>query len=161
MGEVRSATQPVAGTAAERLERLFRAEYEPMFRLAYTLVGAEAEAEELVQDAFVEVHRRLHDIRKPGAYLRSAVVSRCRSALRRRRYMALSSPEPPPSLGQDASELWDVLGRLSEDQRVAVVLRYYGGYRSSEIAEIANMPAATVRSHLRRGLARLRRELEP
>jgi RNA polymerase sigma factor (sigma-70 family) len=53
----------------------------------------------------------------------------------------------------DAGELWDVLGRLSEDQRVAVVLPYYGGYRSSEIAKITDLPAATVRSDLRRARA--------
>jgi DNA-directed RNA polymerase specialized sigma24 family protein len=41
-----------------------------------------------------------------------------------------------------------------------VVLRYYGGYRASEIARIVDMPAATVRSHIRRGLALLRKELE-
>ncbi len=56
--------------------------------------------------------------------------------------------------------MWDVLGRLTEDQRIAVVLRYYGGYRASEIAAITDIPAATVRSHLRRGLAALRKELD-
>ncbi|MGI9605110.1 MAG: sigma factor-like helix-turn-helix DNA-binding protein, partial [Acidimicrobiales bacterium] len=59
-----------------------------------------------------------------------------------------------------AGEFWDVLARLSEDQRVAVVLRYYGGYRASEIAALMDMPAPTVRSHVRRGLAALREELE-
>ena len=144
----------------EQLEVLYREEYEGMVRLAYTLVGNNAEAEELVQDSFVDVFRRLHDIRRPGAYLRSAVVSRCRSLLRRRRVMAAQPPPPPADLPADTGQLWDVLGALSEDQRIAVVLRYYGGYRSSEIARLTDMPGATVRSHLRRGLATLRKELE-
>ena len=74
----------VSGTG----EVTYRTEYIGMVRLAYTLVGSNAEAEDLVQDSFVEVARRLDEIRKPGAYLRSAVVSRCRSVLRRRRVFA-------------------------------------------------------------------------
>jgi RNA polymerase sigma-70 factor (ECF subfamily) len=69
-------------------------------------------------------------------------------------------PEPPAGLASEASELWDVLGELPEDQRIAVVLRYYGGYKASEIATIVDMPGATVRSHLRRGLTALRKELD-
>ena len=145
---------------ADVLDRLYRTEYTGMVRLAYTLVGSNAEAEDLVQDRFVEGARRLDEIRQPGAYLRSAVVSRCRSVLRRRRVIALHPPEPPAGLASDAGELWDVLGRLPEDQRIVVVLKYYGGYRASEIAYIADMPGATVRSHLRRGLKALREELD-
>jgi len=145
---------------ADVLDALYRAEYTGMVRLAFTLVGSNAEAEDLVQDSFVEVARRLHEIRKPGAYLRSAVVSRCRSVLRRRRVMALHPPEPPAGLASAAGELWDVLGALPEDQRIAVVLKYYGGYRASEIAKILDVPGATVRSHLRRGLTALRKELD-
>ena len=131
-----------------------------MVRLAYTLVGNNEEAEELVQDSFAEVHRRRDEIRQPGAYLRTTVVSRCRSLLRRRRVMQSHPPEPPEDLPGSAGELWDVLQKLPEDQRLAIVLKSYGGYRASEIAAIMEMPAATVRSHLKRGLASLRKELE-
>jgi len=144
----------------DTIEALFRAEYVPMVRLAYTLVGNNAEAEELVQDSFAEVHRRRDDIRQPGAYLRTSVVSRCRSLLRRRRVMQQHPPDPPENLPGNAGELWDVLATLPEDQRLAVVLRYYGQYRASEIAQIMDMPGATVRSHIKRGLATLRKELE-
>jgi len=159
MGKVSTTTEPVDEHAGI-LESLYMAEYTGMVRLAYTLVGSNAEAEDLVQDSFVEVSRRLDEIRKPGAYLRSAVVSRCKSALRRRRVMAMHPPEPPAGLASDAGELWDVLAKLPEDQRIAVVLRYYGGYRTSEIAKIVDMPGATVRSHLRRGLTALRKKLD-
>lgn len=130
-----------------------------MVRLAYTLLAINAEAEEVVQDSFVEVYRRWHEIRKPGAYLRCTVVSRCRSALQRRK-MRPPHPIEEPSVSAPASELWDVLTRLSDEQRIAVVLRYYGGYPASDIAAMLEIPSATVRSHLRRGLATLRKELE-
>ena len=140
-----------------QLDALYRVEYAGMVRLAYTLLASNAEAEEIVQDSFVEVYGGWHEVRKPGAYLRSTVVSRCRSALQRRK---LRPPDPEPSASASAGELWDVLTRLSDEQRLAVVLRYYGGYGASDIAAMLEMPAATVRSHLRRGLATLRKELE-
>jgi RNA polymerase sigma factor (sigma-70 family) len=151
----------VAVDRAGRLAAVYRTEYAGMVRLAYTLVGSTAEAEELVQDSFVDVFRRMDEIRRPGAYVRCAVVSRCRSALTRRRMAASHPPDPPNGLSTEAGDLWEVLDTLTPDQRVAVVLRYYGGYRTPEIASIVGMPAATVRSHLRRGLATLRKELEP
>jgi RNA polymerase sigma factor (sigma-70 family) len=143
------------------LEALYRAEYVGMVRLAFTLVGTNAEAEEIVQDSFVEVARHVADLHRPGAYLRAVVVNRCRSALRRRRLVAQRTSARPPDLTPEAESLWDVLAHLPEDHRIAVVLRYYGGYRASEIARIVDAPAATVRSHLRRALSSMRKELAP
>ena len=156
---VRGRPDPATDDRAAQLDALYRVEYAGMVRLAYTLLASNAEAEEIVQDSLIEVYRRWHEIRRPGAYLRCAVVSRCRSALQRRKMRPAHAVEEP-SVSAGASELWDVLTRLSDDQRMAVVLRYYGGYGASEIAGMLEMPAATVRSHLRRGLAALKKELE-
>jgi RNA polymerase sigma factor (sigma-70 family) len=144
---------------AATLEVLFRAEYSGMVRLAFTLIGNNAEAEEVVQDSFVEISQRFDELDQPGAYLRTVVVSRCRSTLRRRRVMNMHPPTRPPDLTPEVESLWDVLDQLPEHQRIAVVLRYYCGYRASEIAKIIDQPAATVRSHLRRALGAMRKEL--
>ncbi len=144
---------------AATLEVLYRAEYVGMVRLAFTLIGSNAEAEEVVQDSFVEISRRFDELEQPGAYLRTVVVSRCRSLLRRRRVMQHQPPPRPPDLPPEAESLWDVLDELPEHQRIAVVLKYYCGYRASEISAITDTPAATVRSHLRRALHTMRKEL--
>ena len=148
---------------AATLEALYRAEYVGMVRLAFTLIGNNAEAEEIVQESFVDLSFRLEDpdtrVREPGAYLRTIVVGRCRSLIRRRRVMQQHPPQPPIDLPASAEPLWDVLHKLPEDQRIAVVLKYYGGYRASEIARFTEQPAATVRSHMRRALATMRKEL--
>ena len=156
---LRDGPDPATDGRVAQLDALFRLEYAGMVRLAYTLLGSNAEAEEIVQDSFVEVHRRWNEIVKPGAYLRCTVVSRCRSALQRRK-MRAPYPVDEPCPSASAGELWDVLTRLSDEQRMAVVLRYYGGHAASDIAVMLEMPAATVRSHLRRGLAILKKELE-
>lgn len=156
---VRGGADPATDDRVAQLDALCRVEYAGMVRLAYTLLASTAEAEEIVQDSFLEVYRRWPDIRKHGAYLRCAVVSRCRSAFQRRKLHPMHLVEAP-CLSAPAGELWDVLTRLSDEQRIAIVLRYYGGYAASDIAAILEMPAATVRSHLRRGLATLKKELE-
>ena len=156
---LRGGPDPATDDRVAQLDALYRVEYGGMVHLAYTLLASNAEAEEIVQDSLIEVYRRWHEIRKPGAYLRCTVVSRCRSALQRRK-MRPSYPVEEPCRSAEASELWDVLTRLSDDHRIVVVLRYYGGYTASDIAAMLEMPGATVRSHLRRGLATLKKELE-
>ena len=146
--------------SGDPFEQLFRDEQRRMIRLAYTLIGNAAEAEEVVQDGFLAVYRHLDEIHRPGAYLRTAVVNNCRSVLRRRRVLALNRPEPPSGLDAEACELWDVLDRLSEDERIAVTLRYFGRYRASEIARLVDEPASTIRSRIGSGLDKLRKELE-
>ena len=150
---------PATDDRGAQLDALYRLEYTGMVRLAYTLLASNAEAEEIVQDSLIEVYRRWQEIRQPGAYLRCAVVSRCRSALQRR-HLRPGHPVEEPCVSAEASELWDVLARLSDDHRMVVVLRYYGGYTASDIAAMLEMPSATVRSHLRRGLATLKEELQ-
>ena len=66
---------------------LFTAHYRPMVRLASLLLHDRGMAEEIVQDAYVALHRhwrRLRDADKAVGYLRVTVVNRCRSALRHR-----------------------------------------------------------------------------
>lgn len=156
---VRRRTSAPEQKRAGILEELYQAEYAGMVRLAFTLISNTAEAEEVVQDCFLDMYRRLDTVREPKHYVRRAVVNRCNSILRRRKVASDHPPEPPKELGPEATGLWDVLNRLPNDQRVAVVLRYYCGYRASEIAELVDSPPATVRSHLHRGLAQLRKEL--
>ncbi len=84
MGNVRSTTETVAEHNGI-LERLYAVEYTGMVRLAYTLVGSNAEAEDLVQDSFVEVARRTG--RDPQAG--------CVSAQRRRQPMPIRTAAAP------------------------------------------------------------------
>lgn len=116
MWHARSSTD-VIDERDTRIDDLFHNEYRGMVRLAYALIGDNQRAEDLVQDGFIDVLRRLDEIRQPAAYLRTAVVSRCRSELRRRRVRALQPPEPADDLSLGADDLWDVLAKLTEDQR--------------------------------------------
>ena len=103
MAEEPTSSVSATGTLADRddmLDVLFRTHCAALVRLAVVLLGDRAEAEEAVQDAFVSLHRnwsQLRDTSAAGAYLRSAVVRRCRSRqrglIRARQGMAAESAE--------------------------------------------------------------------
>lgn len=143
------------------LVELYRERYAPMVRLAYLLTGSTAAAEEVVQDAFVRVHRSWSRARAPEAYLRAAVVNGTRSwgrrqSLERSHLRVVREPvAAPPDDG-----LWDVLATLPHRQRAAIVLRYYDDRPDDEIAALLGCRPATVRTAIHRGLAAMRKEID-
>ena len=142
------------------LAELFRTEQVALVRLAYLLTGRRAVAEDVVQDAFIKTRRVWSDVRNPASYLRTAVVNGCRSWGRHQAVIVANRPDPPEPVLQEPDELWDALGRLDERRRTAIVLRYYLNMRHTEIAEMLDCPAVTVRTSIHRGLAQLRQEIQ-
>ncbi len=138
---------------------LFHAERVPMTRLAYLLVGSEAVAEEVVQDAFAQVYERWDRLDRPGGYLRTCVVHGARRAGKRRSRELRVVHEPPTPSALDARELLDALSRLRPAWRAVVVLRFYGDMTQDEIAEVLDMRVGTVKSTLHRALGQLREEI--
>jgi RNA polymerase sigma-70 factor (sigma-E family) len=138
---------------------LYRAHYGPMVRLAYLLVGSNEVAEELVQDAFVRVHRRWDGAERPAAYLRAAVVNACRSHHRRLRRERSRPPEAAEAVGLPTRDhdLLEALARLPDRQRAALVLRFYEDLPEADIAAALGCRPGTVKSLLHRGLAELRK----
>lgn len=131
-------------------------------RLATVLTGDRSVAEEIVQDAFLEVSRRWGELENPAGYLRTVLVNRCRNHLRRLEVRRRKAP-PPPRLEVDApelDELWTVLMRLPAKRRAALVLRFYEDLPVSEVARILDCRPGTVSSLVHRGLADLRKVLD-
>ena len=156
-----AAGQP--GDDVDSVDALFRARWGPSVRLAAVLVGELAIAEEVVQDAFVQVARRWDGLDNPAGYLRTAVVNGCRNHRRHLGTIRRRSPAPLP-LTVDApelDELWAVLARLPARRRAALVLRYYEDLPVTEIARLLGCKPGTVSSLLHRGLADLRKVLAP
>ncbi|HWG99724.1 MAG TPA: SigE family RNA polymerase sigma factor [Pilimelia sp.] len=167
-------TDPVGAAAQwsadEAVTHLFGAHYRPLVRLATLLLHEQHAAEECVQDGYVALHARWHRLRdadKALAYLRTAVVNRCRSALRHRRVVQahLAAARPPhdaPSAEAGAlhalqhAELIHALRALPPRQREALVLRYYADLSEADIAEAMGVSRGAVKSHTARGLAALR-----
>ena len=106
--------------SGEEVARLFAAERVPMVHLATLLTGSVAIAEEVVQDAFAAVTKRWDRLDRPGAYLRTSVVNRCKSSLRRRaveyRYRVSVPEESDYGIPEQLIELREALTCLSDRQ---------------------------------------------
>jgi RNA polymerase sigma-70 factor (sigma-E family) len=140
---------------------LYRESHADMVRLAYLLTGSAETAQDLVQDAFVSVHRSWSRVREPRAYLRRAVVNACTSHHRRGFRAKRATETMVPGVATDApDELFDVLARLSPRRRAAVVLRYWHDLDEAAIADALGCRPGTVGSLLHRALAQLREALE-
>lgn len=159
-----------ASDADSALEALYVAHWDQLVRLSVLLVRDQGQAEELVQDAFVELHRRwtrLADPDRAPAYLRQTVVNRSRSALRHRgvvqRHLARqrrvddAPPADEPVLADSRRRsVLDALQQLPRRQREVLALRYYLDLSEAEIAETLGISRGAVKSHASRGAASLR-----
>jgi RNA polymerase sigma factor (sigma-70 family) len=109
-----------------------------MVRLAALMVGSRAIAEEIVQDAFASVSERWDGLDRPGGYLSTAVVNGCAQVLRRRSVEdrhGTVEPVVPDEIPERLIELRSALNRLTERQRIVVVLRYFADLSDREIAQ--------------------------
>jgi RNA polymerase sigma-70 factor (sigma-E family) len=143
-----------------------------LLRFAYVLSGDRYLAEDLVQEVLARVHGRWHrmaHVEQPDAYLRTAVVRQFLS-WRRRRASGETPTDPMPERASAVDtatrqatqdEMWRLLATLPRKQRAVLVLRFYEDLPDPEIAEVLGCRPATVRAHASRGLARLRRLLQP
>jgi DNA-directed RNA polymerase specialized sigma24 family protein len=145
--------EPATWDADTALEQLYALHWRSLVRLAVLVVGDQAQAEEITQDAFIALHtrwRRLRDTDKALAYLRQTVVNRARSALRHRavvhRHVQATGSAP-------------TLQSLPDRQREVMALRYYGGLSEAEIADALGISRGAVKSHASRGAAALRARL--
>jgi RNA polymerase sigma factor (sigma-70 family) len=142
---------------------VYRSEYDGFVRLAYLLLGSTHLAEEVVQEAFLGAQSAWERVRtSPGGYVRSAVVNGAKGALRRQGVEERHRPDPPPpGAPEELVDLRDSLLRLPLAQRSAIALRYWADLPDDETAEILGCRPATVRSHIARGVAQMRREMNP
>ena len=153
-----------ARNADSGFDGLFSARRVPMVRLATLLVGSPAIAEEVVQDAFAAVSERWETVDRPDAYLRRSVINGCAGILRRRtieqRYRAARLEVADDEIPEQLIDLRTALDRLTDRQRLVVVLRYFADLRDEEIAEVLGVRPGTVRSLAHRAIAALRGEME-
>ena len=142
-------------------EDIYRESRHDLVRLAHVITGSNAVAEEVVHDAFAELHRRWETIDNPGGYLWRSVVNGSRKVLRRRLIESkYRDTSPAVVLPAELDETWTAVRRLPERRRTAIALRYYADLSTKQIADLMGAREATVRSLIHRGLESLRRELE-
>ena len=172
-------------TRAERRERLLHLLVESAaprgFHIARDLLGSREEAEDAVQEALARACEQCHRIREPEAvegWFYRVLTNLCLKTLRRRRLRRLflgreqpADGAPPPAISepgadrqlahnQDVTHLLAALDRVPSKQRTALLLRYGHDLPVGTIADMLGVSPATVKTHLVRGLRRLRKTME-
>ena len=148
-------------------------EYQSMvFSLAMRMTGDHGLAEEIAQDVFLELDSHLTRIESPlhaRFWLRRVTMSRTADTLRRRRVRGMDlwieieekhAVQTEELTSPLSARLERLLMTLPEPQRAALVLRYQEDLTPEEIAATLNVPLATVKSQLQRGLKLLRAKAE-
>jgi RNA polymerase sigma-70 factor, ECF subfamily len=157
---------------AEAFARLVRAHQARIFGLALRLCAQRQDAEELAQDAFVQLHAALAQMASASHlrhWLLRTVTHRCIDRLRksrRHRWLRMADnvdrlaaePMAPESGGDPLAQrmLRAQIQRLPEDARAVLLLRFQEDLDPKEIAAVLAMPHNTVKSHLRRSIDWLR-----
>lgn len=167
-------TPDLQESADRGLERLYTLHWDSMVRLAWLLLHDGPLAEDVVQDALINVHRHWASLESEAnatAYLRRSVVNGARSALRHRgvaeRYVRSEAADPRSSRthpGADEPALARVttntlaaaVAELPTRQREVLALRYFLDLSEADIADALGISPGAVKSHAHRGLATLR-----
>lgn len=137
--------------ASIRLRRAFVARYG-------VEIGVEACAEAV---AWACSHQqRLMGMANPIGYLYRVGQTSVRSQVRWMRAPLFPTEAPDGDVPLPDDGLHVALSKISRDQRAAVMLVHAHGYRYAEAAALLDIPISTLKNHLNRGLARLRRLLE-
>ncbi|MGH8215756.1 MAG: sigma-70 family RNA polymerase sigma factor [Rhodanobacteraceae bacterium] len=165
-----------AGGDRAAFEMLYRRTSNKLFGICVRMLRDPGEAEEVLQDVYVNVWRRaarFDPVRATAmTWLITLARNRCIDHLRRRREVPLDEatagrivdPGPGPARSSEASEqrqrLEDCLGTLAELQRKAVCAAFFSGATYNQLAARLDVPLATMKSWIRRSLIRLRSCLE-
>jgi RNA polymerase sigma-70 factor, ECF subfamily len=156
--------EPEAPLAPLSFEELFLDVHDRLYRALYFITGSSADAEELMQDAFLKLWERWDWIGKiddPVAYLFRSALNGFRMRIRRtrmaaRRLMPVASTRDPFDDVNVREDVRRMLRGLPSRQRAAIVLTEIFGYSSEQAAQIMRIRPSTVRVLASQGRAALR-----
>jgi RNA polymerase sigma-70 factor, ECF subfamily len=147
------------GAASSEVATFYRREAPKLWRAVFAYAQDREVANDAVAEAFAQYIRRGSGVRAPRAWVWRAAFRIAAGELQRRG--AIDEVPPDLAVPEPASDrVMPALGSLTPRQRSVVILRYYAGYKPSEIAVILGTSAPTVRVHLMRARRRLAELLE-
>lgn len=151
----------------------------PLYSLAHRMLGDASEAQDLLQDIFLQLWRTAASYETgrgsvfswAATLVRNRAIDRIRMRQRRSELLAEAAPDlQPAALGDadSAGSLWlrekadavrTALADLPDDQREAIELAYFKGLTQQEIAARLDEPLGTIKARIRRGLLKLKERL--
>ena len=157
----------MGGAGEADFDEFYRAGRRRMLGYVYVLTGDVAEAQDVVQEAFVRAWDRRRQFladSAPEAWIRTVAMRLAVSRWRRaRRWLELMRrtppPDPTPGPGPEYTALVAALRELPEAQRMAIVLHHLCDLSVEQVASETGAPVGTVKARLSRGRAELAKRL--
>ena len=156
----------------------------PLYSLALRMLGDPAEAQDALQDAFLQIWRRAakYDSEQSSVFswamlmTRSRVIDRLRARGRRSRVVVSSTDDVNDThaaadasvaesvtdtvdRNDEAARVRSIVNKLPPEQRQAIELAFFSDLTHHEIAEQLNQPLGTIKARIRRGLLKLRERI--
>ncbi|MFL6107461.1 MAG: SigE family RNA polymerase sigma factor [Marmoricola sp.] len=158
----------LADTATPAYEDFVAARWSTLYRTAYLLTGAHADAEDLAQTTLVKAFQSWSKVAaaaSPDAYVRrimtNAFISSRRPLRASRERLVDAVPERQSPQGTDDERLllWPHIAALPPKQRAVIVLRYYEDLSEQQIADALGCSPGTVKSNASLALQSLRNRM--
>jgi RNA polymerase sigma-70 factor (ECF subfamily) len=170
----------IAARDRDALSEFYDQTARPLFSMACRMLGNVADAEEVIQDVFVQIWTKAgkFDAEKgqPFHWVVALTRNRCidglRARQRRSRIMVDMNceleldravelePRYARLMETDNAVIQSVVDNLPHEQRQAIEMAFFGGLTHQEIAESLNEPLGTIKARIRRGMLKLREALE-
>lgn len=143
------------------IEEVYRTIGDRLWRAVYAYSGDKAVTDDAVAETFAQALRRDGAIRHPERWVWRACFRIAAGILQDRRRWVEYDPERLDRAADETPDgLVGELARLTDRQRACLVLHYYGGYPTADIAHILNISGAAARMSLTRGRRALRTVIE-
>ncbi|MEY8705985.1 RNA polymerase sigma factor [Bacteroides faecichinchillae] len=158
---------------SRELAELIEAERTHLLRYACYRIGNLVDAEDAIQDIFVQLHTREKDHKSQTPanmrnYLYRSLANLCTDRLRKVQYLQFVSLEQVTNYSEDTPEDFEqefrlistLLATIPEEQAEVIRLRIHSDKSFAEIAEILDMPVSSVKSRFQYGIEKIRKGLK-
>lgn len=164
----------------ETFDRIYSLSHKHLHDYIVNMVENEDEAKDILQETYMKISRSIWQLRNTENFLNWAMViarRKCYAHFQKSDKFVwdtqgknwqeiLNSTEdkkvlPPESVMQEMVRkrfIWEIIEGLSDMQRICMIRFYYNGQKQEEIAEELGIPLNTVKSHLNRARAKIRKE---
>lgn len=155
-------------------QTLYKKYCDAMYNICYRMMGAQAEAEDALQEAFIDIFRRLDTFRQEsslGAWIKRIVINHCLNELKKRKMKFeeltdRTSEVPEEGYAEDDESAYEVqkvkaaIMKLPDGYRTVLTLYLLEGYDHKEIADIVGIQESGSKSQYSRAKAKLRELLQ-
>jgi len=146
---------------------VYNSYYNDVYRLAYSYVLNNQDAEDIVQKTFLKLYKNIHKIHKSNndikKWLFRVAINECKDLLRflkTKTFVSLNEEITKNGYNNKNNSLMLALMNIQKNYRIPLFLYYFEGYNINEISKIMKKSESSIKMSLSRGREKLKKEME-